>query len=938
MNPLVQLEQFGQAFWLDYIRRNFLAAGDLDRLVATDGLKGVTSNPSIFEKAIAGSTDYESQLEGFRCEDSDPPSIFEALAGRDIQAAADILQTVYQKTGKRDGYVSLEVSPGKARDTQGTIEEAKRLWKAVSRPNLMVKVPGTSEGIVAIEELIAAGVNVNVTLLFSQDVYEHVANAYTRGVARLAQSGGDIGSIASVASFFVSRIDTAVDSQLKAKNRSDLAGKTAIANAKGAYVLYQKIFRTPEWQALAARGARTQRLLWASTSTKDPKFRDVLYVEELIGRDTVNTMPPATADAFRDHGRLRDALSEDPEGAAQLLRDIEAAGISLQEVTGKLLVDGLKQFSDAYDQLIAAIKKAAAAPRDISFGFARQLPPHMEAAVDAVIEDWHVNNKARRIWDRDASLWTGQDEGQWLSWLNITGDQLAHFQELRATESYLQTARFHDAAVLGMGGSSLCPEVLSTTFGKQDGFPALHVLDSTDPEQIAAFERKLDLANTLFIVSSKSGSTLEPNIYEAYFYDRVQQAIGDKAGSHFVAVTDPGSKLEAAARAKGFQHVYYGVPGIGGRYSALSNFGMVPGAAMGLDVERILDRADVMVHACASCVPANQNPGVQLGAILGTLGNQGRNKVTLITSPALSGLGAWLEQLLAESTGKDGKGLIPVDREPIGPPSVYGADRLFAYTRLASEQDSDQARAVDTLAEAGHPVVRIVVKDLYDLGQEFFRWEFATAVAGSILGINAFNQPDVEASKIATRTLTTEYEKTGKLAEDNPLYDEDGLWLYADASNAGELRHGMGQQTGLAAWLRAHLSRLRAGDYFALLAYIEMNPEHESVLENIRLHVRNARSVATCLGFGPRFLHSTGQAYKGGPNSGVFLQITCNDPHDLNIPGQKFTFGVVKAAQALGDLQVLQERHRRALRLHITGDLSSGLTKLHAAIKAALGA
>ena len=940
MNPLEQLEQFGQAFWLDYIRRNFIATGGLQQLVENDGLHGVTSNPSIFEKAIAGSTDYESQIEGFRCENSaSPQGIFEALAVRDIQAAADILQPVYEKTGKRDGYVSLEVSPGKARDTQGTIEEATRLWKTVARPNLMVKVPGTEEGLGAIEELIAAGVNVNVTLLFNQDVYEQVANAYIRGVGRLAASGGDLASIASVASFFVSRIDTAVDSLLNQQpGRDHLIGKTAIANAKCAYVRYQRIFATPEWQALAAHGAKTQRLLWASTSTKNPKFRDVLYVEELIGRDTVNTMPPATADAFRDHGKLRDALSEDPGGAAKVLEEIEATGISIKQVTDKLLTDGLKLFSDAFDQLLDAIQKAAAKPRDTSFGFSRQLTPELATAVDAAIEDWKVNNKVKRVWDRDASLWTGQDEAQWLDWLNVTGNELAHFQELRATESAIPTAHLRDAVVLGMGGSSLCPEVLSITFGQQAGFPALQVLDSTDPAQIAALESRLDLAKTLFIVSSKSGTTLEPNIFEAYFYDRVKQTVGDKAGEHFLAVTDPGSKMEQVARQKGFRHVYFGLPGIGGRYSALSHFGMAPAAVMGLDVERFLDRAEVMVHACASCVPANENPGVQLGAILGTLGNQGRNKVTLFTSAALSDLGAWLEQLLAESTGKEGKGMIPVDREPIGPPDVYGQDRVFAYIRLESEADADQSRAVDALAAAGHPVVRIVVKDLYELGQEFFRWEFATAVAGSILGINPFNQPDVEASKIATRKLTSDYEKTGKLQEQRPVMDEDDVWLFADEPNEAELRLAKGAQTGLPAWLRAHLNRLRSGDYFALLAYIQMDREHESVLGNIRTAIRNTKCVATCLGFGPRFLHSTGQAYKGGPNSGVFLQITCSDRNDLRIPGQKYTFSVVKAAQALGDLQVLEERKRRAIRLHIAGDLARGLQKLHHAIAAALGA
>ncbi|MGI8744658.1 MAG: bifunctional transaldolase/phosoglucose isomerase [Bryobacteraceae bacterium] len=948
MNPLIELQKFGQAFWLDYIRRSFLTSGELDKLVTDDGLQGVTSNPSIFEKAIAGSTDYAAQLEGVRCTDADSTqAAYESLAIRDIQSATGILQPVYQKTGKRDGYVSLEVSPGNARHRQGTMDEAHRLWDKVGRPNLMVKVPATEEGIAAMEELIASGINVNVTLLFDQEVYQRVAETYIRGVQRLADSGGDLSAIASVASFFVSRIDTAVDNLLNEKIKSadpkqkdqfqNLVGKIAIANAKGAYVRYRKLFESDQWQKLASKGAHTQRLLWASTSTKNPKLSDVLYIEELIGRDTVNTMPQATAAAFRDHGKLRDALSEDPEAAAKRIQDLEATGISLKQVTANLLTEGLKLFSDAFDQLLAAIQKAVSAPKDPVSGLTRQLPKALEPAVEQAIEDWQANGKVKRLWEHDATLWTGQDEAQWLGWLTVTNGQLAHLQHLRQIAADAKSAGYRDAVVLGMGGSSLCPGVLSITFGKQDSYPELHVLDSTDPAQIAALEKKLDLANTLFIVSSKSGTTLEPNIYQAYFYDRVKQTIGeDKVGSRFVAITDPGSKLETVAHSQGFRRVFFGLPSIGGRYSALSDFGMVPGAIMGLDIPRLIDRAEIMVHACASCVPAKENPGVELGAILGTLGNAGRNKVTLLTSPGLVDLGAWLEQLLAESTGKDGKGLIPIDREPLGPPDAYGGDRVFVYTRLASDSDTDQSQTVDLFAAYGHPVVRIVVKDVYDLGQEFFRWEFATAVAGSILGINAFNQPDVEASKVATRRLTSEYEKTGKLAGEHPVLDENGLWLFADAGNAIVIERALAGQTGLTAWLRSHLNRLHEGDYFALLAYIEMNREHERALEQIRIKVRDHKRVATCLGFGPRFLHSTGQAYKGGPNTGVFLQITCNDAADLAIPAQQFTFSVVKAAQALGDLQVLQERNRRALRLHITGDAGQGLQRLSDAVRDAL--
>src|SRR5580692_4082700 len=539
-----------------------------------------------------------------------------------------------------------------------------------------------------------------------------------------------------------------------------------------------------------------------------------------------------------------------------------------------------------------------------------------------------MTGKVRRLWAHDAKLWTGSDESNWLGWLGITEDQLAHKQHLEEVAKDVKAAGFKYALLLGMGGSSLCPEVLKMTFGKIDGFPEMHVLDSTDPAQVKAIESKVDLANTIFIVSSKSGTTLEPNIFKQYFFDRVEKTLGPgKAGGRFIAITDPGSKFEQVAQADGFRHIFHGDPSIGGRYAALSDFGMVPASVMGIDALRFLDRADVMAIACSSCLPVDKNPGVQLGLVLGVAAKAGRDKVTLITSPGIWDCGAWLEQLLAESTGKDGKGLIPVDRESLGAPEVYGKDRVIVYLRLEKGADAAQDKAVDALAKAGHPVVRIALSDIYNLGQEMFRWEIATAVAGSVIGINAFNQPDVEASKIETRKLTTEYEKSGSLPAESPILSENGIDLFTDPANAAALASAAGSDKTLLGYLRAHLNRLKASDYFALLGYVQMNDAHQKTLQAIRTGVRDKRHVATCLGFGPRFLHSTGQAYKGGPNSGVFLQVTCDDKADLAVPGQKYTFGVVKAAQARGDFQVLAERNRRALRVHLK-DIETGLSTL----------
>ena len=950
INPLKALADFGQSVWLDYIRRNLLTTGELARLIHEDGLRGMTSNPAIFEKAIAGSTDYSKTLEELaKRKDLDAKGIYEHLAIRDIQDAADALRGVYDNTKRRDGYVSLEVSPYLAFKTQETIDEAVRLWKTVDRPNLMVKVPGTREGIPAIRELISRGININVTLLFAQDVYEQVAEAFIAGLQTLVEKGGNPSGVASVASFFVSRIDSLVDSMLDAKikegkNPSDqplyrsLQGKIAIANAKLAYRSYKNIFSGTRWQGLAARGAQTQRLLWASTSTKNPAYRDVMYVEELIGPDTVDTIPPATFDAFRDHGHLRASLEETVDVAQKTMDDLARAGISIKAVTDQLTAEAVKLFADAFDKLLAVIdNRAAKAAPSSSANLTYRLPDTLAQAVSATLADWKANNKVKRLWARDASLWSNTDEGKWLGWLGITEEQLASQAEFKQIAGEVRDAGFKHAVLLGMGGSSLCVEVLKLTFGNIPGFPQFHVLDSTDPAQVKAVESSIDIAKTIFIVSSKSGGTLEPNIFKQYFFDRVTKAVGaDEAGKHFIAITDPGSHMQKVAEGDSFRHIFFGLPSIGGRYSALSDFGMIPGAIQGIDIHKFLELADEMAHACASVVPADENPGVILGAILGTAQKNGRDKLTIVTSPGIGDLGAWLEQLIAESTGKEGKGIIPVDREQLASPDVYGNDRVFAYLRLASAPDPKQDAAIDALEKAGQPVVRISVPDIYDVAQEFFRWEIATAVVGSIIGINAFNQPDVEASKIETKKLTSQYEEKGSLPPESPVLQEAGVKLFTDAKNASALKQAVGGDATLVGYLRAHLNRLHAGDYFAVLGYIQMNDAHESQLQSIRHAVRGKKRVATCLGFGPRFLHSTGQAYKGGPNSGVFLQITCDDAADVPVPGQKYTFGIVKAAQARGDFQVLADRNRRALRVHLGADVAADLARLQQAIQQAL--
>ena len=609
-------------------------------------------------------------------------------------------------------------------------------------------------------------------------------------------------------------------------------------------------------------------------------------------------------------------------------------GLDMPGVTKHLVEDGVKLFAEAADALLLAVakKRAALAGSSIS-SLHYTLPAALDGAVDASLEAWRASGAVRKLWGRDAGLWTGGPEGKWLAWLDIVAERLAHVDELTAFQTEVQAAGFAHVLLLGMGGSSLGPEVFGEVFGHRAGWPKLHVLDSTDPQQIKSFENAVDLPKTLVIVSSKSGGTLEPNILKAYFWARMQQAVGaENAGAHFVAVTDPGSHMQKVAEGDGFRRIFFGNPQIGGRYSVLSNFGLVPAAAIGIDIKAFLQTTLRMVQSCSWGTPPGANPGVVLGTILGEAHKAGHDKVTIIASPGIADLGAWLEQLIAESTGKLGRGLVPIDGETLAAPDAYGNDRLFAYLRLNDAPDPVQEAAMAALEAAGQPVVRVSLNGHLELGQQFFLWEFATAVAGSIIGIDAFDQPDVEASKIKTRELTDAVNKTGKLPEEAPFATFGGVKLFADERNAAALHGG-----SLAEVLKAQFARAGAGDYVGILAYVERNPEHIAQLQKLRLLIRDKTKLATAAEFGPRFLHSTGQAYKGGPNSGVFLQITADDAADLDVPGEHYSFSVVKAAQARGDFGVLAERGRRAVRVHLGADVTAGLAALTEAVAQALG-
>ncbi|WP_246331584.1 bifunctional transaldolase/phosoglucose isomerase [Sphingomonas chungangi] len=927
MNRLQTLEAAGQAVWLDFIDRKFMAEGGLKKLVEEDGLTGVTSNPSIFEKAMGHGDAYDAQLKAEV--EGDPRTVegtYEALAIKDIQDACDTLRPVYDRLDAKDGYVSMEVSPYLAMETETTLAAAKRLWGEVNRPNLMIKIPGTDPGVPAIHDAIEAGVNINVTLLFSLDAYKKVLEAYISGLEARVAKGEAIDRIASVASFFVSRIDGMIDKKIDALGTDEakaIRGKVAIANAKLAYQHYLEVSGSARWRALAEKGAQPQRLLWASTGTKDKAYSDVLYVETLIGRDTVNTMPPATMDAFRDHGETSNSLVADIDDAEKVLATAEKLGLDLDGVTAQLVKDGVKSFADAADALYGAI---AAKRGKLLEGkldtIQADLPADLDANVKDAIEKARSEGWARKLWAHDASMWTGGDEGKWLGWLPAAeGKQV----DIAALQSLTQEAKkYKDVVLLGMGGSSLGPEVMGLILG--GGSPRLHALDSTDPGQVATVADSIDPANTLFIVSSKSGSTMEPELLRAYFFARCEQAVGEgKAGGRFVAVTDPGSKLEAAAKKDGFAHIFYGDPTIGGRYSVLSVFGMVPSAAIGIDVAGFFDVVKVMTHSVGPDAPPAANPGFELGAIIGAAAVAGRDKLTLVPSPSLKPFGSWLEQLIAESTGKQGKGIVPVDLEPLGEPADYGDDRLFVHLHLDGDEMSADHAKLDALQASGQPIVTIKLAKKEDIGQEFVRWEVATAVAGAIIGIDPFDQPDVEDAKIQTRELIGEYEKSGSLKPETAFFKDNDFAFYAPAKIEGG---------DAAAILKAHLSTANAGDYFGFLAYIERNEAHEAAIEAMRVDVRDAKTIATVAGFGPRFLHSTGQAYKGGPKEGIFLTITREPSQDIAIPGNRASFGTVQLAQARGDMDVLASRGQRVLRVHLK-DEKSGPEALARALEAA---
>ena len=906
-NPVQDVQRLGQSIWYDNIRRGLLDSGELKRLIEM-GVTGLTSNPTIFEKAIAGSTDYDEALTELARSDKSVDESYEALVIEDIRNTADLLRPIYDRTGGVDGYASLEVSPKLAHDTAGTTAEARRLFGALDKPNVMIKVPATSEGIPAIRQLISEGININVTLIFSLEAYRQVMEAYIAGLEEYVAAGGDPSRIASVASFFVSRVDTAVDTLLEERMRQGapdvkaLMGKAAIANAKLAYREFQQVFGEERFSNLRGNHARPQRPLWASTSTKNPAYSDLMYAEALIGPDTVDTMPPATLTALLEYGKPGLKLEKGTDQAEEHMESLQQAGISMTQVTDKLLTDGVKSFADSFDKLLANISEKIAK-------LTAQLPPRPSSSlgdhlpdVEAALHDLQDRGVIKRIWSKDHTVWKPEptEISNRLGWLNVTESMADQVPALQSFADEVKEAGYRHVVLLGMGGSSLGAEVLWQTFGSAPVYPEPVILDTTVPDWIQAVNQTIDVSKTLFLVSSKSGGTLETVSGYRYYRSLVEESLGkEKAGANFAAVTDPDTPLEKLAQEEGFRRVFINPSDIGGRYAVLSYFGLVPAALAGIAVEDILESADSMREGCASFVSTREDPAAWLGAAMATLALKGRDKLTIVTSPSISSFGLWAEQLLAESTGKEGKGIVPVAGEPLADPESYGDDRFFVYLRVEDDDNAKADAEVELLESSGQPVIRLDLRDKNGLGAEFFRWEFATAVAGAVLGINPFDQPNVQSSKDKTADVLQWYGSAGSLPD-----------IEAPSS------------------LKDLLAEARTGDYLAIMAYLRPTPEVEEAMADLRRKVVEKHKIATTFGYGPRFLHSSGQLHKGGPASGLFLQLVTDHEDDIRIPGQTYSFATLADAQAIGDLQVLQALGRRVAIAKLGKDTAAGIRRM----------
>ena len=906
MSKFDDLHRIGQSIWYDNIQRDHLLDGTIQQYIESGMISGITSNPSIFKKAIAESDMYEHSIRNMAWAGMSGKAIYEQLVIEDIQHAADLLYPLYQATEGNDGYISLEVNPELAQDSSATLFEAQRLWELVERPNLMIKIPATEAGLPAIRQAIAQGINVNVTLIFSCHRYEEVIEAYLAGLEDRIQQGLPLQSIASVASFFVSRFDSKIDKQLPelpASETDGLFGKAAVANARIAYRSYQKYFSGQRFQSLAQKGARVQRPLWASTSTKDPAYSDVMYVEELVGPDTVNTIPPVTLLAFDDHGTVANKLSQSQPKDDDVIARLAVLGIDLEAVAQQLETEGVAQFQHAFTGMLEVVEVQRMKAQ-------RQLGD-LRVAVKERLSSMASSDFVEKVFAKQADLWTDSPEGQQeiavrLGWLDAPLKGFSLKEDLDRIHRSLKDDGFEQVLLIGMGGSSLAAEVMSRILGTRENGLELRILDATDPSQVANTFHWARAQKTVYLISSKSGSTAEVMAGFSYAWQQlVEQGVQDP-GDSFIAVTDPGTSLQKLAQERGFRAILNADPTVGGRYSALTAFGLLPAELLGADLTALLKEAASMQALCESSTAIGSNPGAVLGAILGEAFLHGRDKLTILADDAWLSFGSWVEQLIAESSGKQGKGILPVDLEPLMQADQYKADRIFVYMRIDGKMD----QRVQALQAAGHPCLVLNVKCEYSLVSEFYRWEFATAVACAVMSVNAFDQPNVQDSKTRTKQKIKNLQETGTLEWGDPLWEDAHFRVFSNQDLDISA-------TNPFAILREFLQQAGETDFIAVNAFVERNDHNLSILQEFRKMMVTRTHLATTLGFGPRFLHSTGQLHKGGRNNGFFIVLTNEDKVDLAIPSDGISYQQLVHAQALGDIEALHASGRKVLHIHI---------------------
>ena len=910
MNKSQQLYSLGQSIWYDNIQRSTLTNGTLHNMIADGQIYGVTSNPSIFNQAISRTTDYDDAILPMALAGCSSLSIYEQLTKEDIQKAADEFRSLYEQSNRKDGYVSIEVNPLLAYETQKMIDEARMIWKSYNRPNIMVKIPATIKGLETIQQLIRDGINVNVTLIFTISRYQKVIDAFFTGLEKRLNDGNPIDHVASVASFFVSRVDTKVDQKLQelssthlseAKKLTGSLGKAAVANAKIAYEVFTKEFSSSRFEALKSSGAQVQRPLWASTGTKNPAYSDVLYVDELIGSETVNTVPPATLVKVLDHGNIKNTISANVPEAHKLVQELETVGISLKSVGMELEQEGVKIFSDSYNELITGIEKKR-----------KQLQSRLGSLREEVklrVELLGSNHVVERIHEHDASIWTDDPNAaneikHRLGWLDLPSSSKKLVADIRKFREEILSSGIKNIYLLGMGGSSLAPEVFQLVFGSKTGLE-MTIIDSTDPDQIRSLSKNIQLSSSLFIVSSKSGGTSEVSALLEYFWERCKKEFSHNIGNHFIAITDSGSPLEQTALSRNFRKIFLADPDVGGRYSVLTTFGLVPAGLLGINLDDLLNKAAEMSAQCRILDPIGRNPGLVLGAIMGQAAISGRDKVSLLTDLEIRPFGNWLEQLIAESSGKSGLGILPIVEDFSLPAKYSGNDRLTIYLRLNGSFD----KQIQKLLRAKQPVIVFDINQKENLFQEFYKWEFAVAVACSVLRVNAFDQPDVQDNKIRTKNKIDDFKEKGKLTEPPVVWEDENVKVYAAET------YKFSKLESIRDLVVAFIASGQKGDYLALNAYLPSEKSNVNALNKLRKYIQLKTSFATTRGFGPRFLHSTGQLHKGGASNGLFIQFTRDPIKDLKYGN--LNFGILERAQALGDYESLTARGRRIIRIHI---------------------